>query len=80
MIDLTMNLINEINHECERRKNHIIVLWEYLIIFLVEQNEKLEVMDLKEELGNLENVKDLLDSELIIDYVVPPLLLQLVSV
>ena len=53
MIDLTMNLINEINHECERRKNHIIVLWEYLIIFLVEQNEKLEVMDLKEELGNL---------------------------
>ena len=43
-------------------------------------NKKLKVMDLKEELVNLENVKDLLDSELIIDYVVPPLLLQLVSV
>ena len=53
MIDLTINLINEINHECERRKNQVIVLWEYLIVFLVEQNEKLEVMDLKEELGNL---------------------------
>ena len=37
-------------------------------------------MDLKEELGYLENVKDLLDSKLIIDYVVPPLLLQFVSV
>ena len=36
-------------------------------------------MELKEELGNLENVKDLLDSELIIDYVVPPLLLQLAA-
>ena len=66
-----MNVKEEEPHHCTMRVPNN---------FPCGTNKKLEVMDLKEELGNLENVKDLLDSELIIDYVVPPLLLQLVSV
>ena len=32
IMDFTMNLINGIYHECERRKHHVTLLKKYLII------------------------------------------------